>query len=88
MVIRRGGQIKQNSMLQVVQVVSHVLLNWFKQVKKPMKTDVPIARFNLSPLYASIFYNSFVSLLSPVVRFILAEIVGQGQNCKASEIFL
>lgn len=53
-----------------------------------MKINVPIARFNLSPLYASIFYNSFVSLVSPVVRFILAEVIGQGQNHKASEICL
>lgn len=26
---RRGGQINQNSMFQIVQVVSQVLLNWF-----------------------------------------------------------
>lgn len=30
---KKGWLVNQNSMLQVVQVVSHVLLNWFKQMK-------------------------------------------------------
>lgn len=52
-----------------------------------MKTDVPIAKFNLSSLLA-VNFASFVALIPPVEMSMLAEVLCQGQNYQASEICL